>query len=177
MHYYNYDVSDQAEVEFKRQRHPSNLGFNYNNEFKQVRVDKIDGRLLDNIIEFNKNLTPDEVNGTMVNNILKYDNLMSVREFDKMLIAKQYEKLYGKTSDANIIEQEKFENNKFLNLSLNEVFYKFTNTMMELIHELPLAYEKNGINAEIFTKNDRPIYIGIFFILLAIFIYFVSVSS
>jgi len=171
MYHYNYEVEDQADTQFKRQRHPFNLGFDYDNEFKQVRVDKIDGRLLDNIVEYNKNLTPDEVNGTTVNNILKYNNLMSLREFDKMLIAQQYEKLYGMSRDANIEENEKFENNKFMNMSLNEIIYKFTNTMMQLINELPKAYENDNVNLEMFTKDDRIIYIGIFFVLVSLFIF------
>ncbi len=176
MHYYNYEAYGQADTEFKRQRHPSNLGFNYDNEFKPVRIDKIDGRLLDNIVEYNKNLTPDEINGTNVNNILKYDNLLTLREFDKMLIAKQYEKLYGKTRDANIIQQEEYQNSKFTNMSLYEIFNKFTMTMMEFIHEIPLAYEKNTLNYEMFTKDDRMIYVGMFLIILALFLYFIHLS-
>lgn len=177
MHYYNYQpVSDQADVKFNRQRHPSNLGFNDNNEFKQVRIDKINGHLLDNIIEYNKNLTPDEINGTMVNNILKYDNLMSLSEFDKMLIAQQYQKLYGMSSEANKIEEEKFEGNKFMNLSLNDIVDRFTHTMMELIDEIPKAYEKGTLNYQMFIQKDRVIYVGIFFILLALFLYFIHLS-
>lgn len=177
MHYYNYQVYDQADTQFKRQRHPSNLGFSYDNEFKDVRIDKINGHLLDNIIDYNKNLTPDEINGTTVNNILKYNNLMSLREFDKMLIAKQYEKLYGKSRDANIKQMEEYENNRFSNLSLNEIAYKFTDTMAELIEEIPKAYEDDDLNLDIFTKDDRLIYVGIFFVLLGFFLYFINISS
>ncbi len=176
MHYYNYQAYDQADVQFNRQRHPSNLGFNYDNEFKPVRIDKIDGKLLDNIVEYNKNLTPDEINGTNINNILKYDNLMTLSEFDKMTIAQQYQKLYGMTRDANIIQKEEFENNKFLNLSLNEVLNKFTGVMIELIHEIPKAYDNDTLNIDMFMKDNRLIYVGIFFILVALFFYFINVS-
>ncbi len=176
MHYYNYQVYDQADKDFKRQKHPSNLGFNYDNEFKQVKIDKINSYLLDNVVEYNKNLTPDEINGTNVNNILKYDNLLTLSEFDKMLIAQQYEKIYGKTRDANIAQNEEYYNSKFMNLSMNEIFNKFTQTMIELIHEIPLAYDKDEINYEMFTKNDRIIYIGLFLVLLAIFLYFIHLS-
>lgn len=177
MHYYNYHPYDEQRIDFKKQRHPANLGFSDPNEFKPVDINKINGKLLDNIVEYNKNLTEDEVNGTTVNNIIKYDNLMSLSEFDKMLIAKQYEKLYGKTRNANIIEQERFENNRFTNLSLNEIFYKFTQTMMELIHEIPQAYERNTLNINMFTKNDRLIYIGILFFFIAVVLYFISISK
>jgi hypothetical protein len=177
MHYYNYGIYDKTDTNFKRQKHPSNLGFNFDNEFKPVRIDKIDGKLLDNIVEFNKNLTQDEINGTTYNNILKYNNLLTLSEFDKMLIAKQYQKLYGKTEEANIERKEDFENNRFINLSLYEIFNKFILTMIELMNELPLAYEKNEIKLEIFTKNDRLIYIGLLFIILAIFIYFISLTK
>jgi len=187
MHYYNYQPydslfeentrnQDQATVKFNRQRHPSNLGFSDPNEFKPVNVNKIQGRLLDNIVEYNKNLTPDEINGTTYNNILKYNNLMTLSEFDKMLIAKQYQKLYGMTRDTNIIEQEKFENNKFMNLSINEIVNNFTKVMMELIHEIPKAYEEETLNYQMFTRDDRINYVGIFFILLSVLLYFIYVS-
>lgn len=175
MHYYNY--SPVSTVHFKEQRFPTNLGFADENEFKPVKIDKIDGKLLDNVIEYNKNLTPDEINGTTFNNILKYNNLMTLSEFDKMLIAKQYQKLYRKNGEANAEVQEKYENDKFTNLSLNEIAYKFTDTMAQLIHEIPKAYEKDDLNVELFTKNDRLTYVGIFFVLLSAMLYFISISS
>ena len=102
---------------------------------------------------------------------------MTLREFDKMLIAKQYEKLYGKTYEANINEREVYENGKFMNLSLNEILYKFTNTMIDILNDLIKEYENDNISIDIFIKDDRLIYIGIFFILFALFIYFINVSS
>ena len=177
MHYYNYETNNNPEINFDKVKHPSNHGFNYDNEFKDVQINKINGKLLDNIVDYNKNLTPDEINGTNVNNILKYDNLMTLREFDKMLIAKQYEKLYGKTYEANINEREVYDNSKFMNLSLNEILYKFTNTMIDILNDLIKEYENDNILINIFIKDDRLIYIGIFFILFALFLYFINVSS
>lgn len=177
MHYYNYHPYDEQTIDFNKQRHPANLGFSNPNEFKDVNINKINGKLLDNIVEYNKNLTEDEINGTNVNNIVKYNNLLTLSEFDKMTIAKQYEKLYGKSRDANIIEEEKFENSKFTNLSLNEIFHKFTYTMVELLHEIPKAYEHNTLNIEMFTKEDRPIYIGILFLIISFIFYFINISS
>ena len=178
MYNYNYEPyeDDDRLIKFSEQRKPSNLGFNYNNEFKNIRIDKIDGRLLDNIVEYNKNLTPDEVNGTNVNNILKYDNLMTVSEFDKMLIAKQYQKLYDLSNGTNEKNTELYENGKLSNLSLNEISYNFSNVFTDIINEFPTAY-KNGKLKEIFTKDDRLIYVGFFMILLSLFFYFISFTK
>lgn len=177
MYYYNYHPYDEAEIPFKRQRYPSNLGFSYDNEFKNIRIDKINGHLLDNIVEYNKNLTPDEINGTNVNNIVKYNNLMNLSQFDKMLIAQEYRRLYGKSRDANIQREEEYQNGLFMNLSLSEIVNKFTETMMQLVHEIPRAYETDTLNLEMFTRDDRLIYIGILLMLVAFFIYFISSSK
>ncbi len=175
MNYYNYGNADNDES-FKRQKVPYNLGFNDNTEFKPVKIDKINGKLLDNIIEYNKNLTPDEVNGTTTNNILKYDNLMLLSEFDKMLIAKQYEQLYGKTVEANVKQNEAYQNSKFYNMTLREIFDNFTKTMIELMEEIPIAYSKNELNVNMIMKDDRMTYIGIFLLLLSIFLYFINLT-
>jgi len=185
MEYYNYspvltsdDNSPKEEV-FVPQKAPFNSGynFNYNNEFSDLRVDKINGRLLDNIVEYNKNLQPDEVNGTMVNNILKYNNLISVSEFDKMLMARQFEKLKGKTEVENESIMDNFLRGKLLNMSFNDIATKFTEVMSEIMDELLVAYETKKYSLEIITKGDRLIYVGLFMILISFFFYFIHISS
>jgi hypothetical protein len=177
MHYYNYQPYGRSDMTFKSQRPPSNLGFNYDNEYKDVRIDKINPQLLNNIVEYNKNLLPDQVDQSNFANILKYDNLMTLSEFDKMMIAKQYQKLYGKTEEANEEILDNYEDSKFYNKSLSELVYNFTGVMMELIHEIPKAYEDNELNYKILTKNDRSIYVGMFFVLLSIFLYFINLTK
>jgi len=176
MYYYNYEPipDDDRTVKFQKQRKPQNLGFSYNDEYKNIRIDKIKGHLLDNIVEFNKNLTPDEINGTTVNNILKYNNLMSVSEFDKMLMAKQYQRLFGLSNDINEQKQNEYTNNKFSNLSLSEIGYNFSNVMLDLVNELPTAYKNKTINKEMFLREDRITYIGIFMITLSLMFYFMT---
>lgn len=182
MQYYHINPADVNEqpVHFQQQKYPTNLGFSEDNEYKPVKISKINGYLLDNIVEYNKNLSEDEVNGTNVNNITKYNNLLSLSDFDKMLIAKEYEKLYGKSREDNLMRRELWENNRFLNMSLSEIVDKFTKTMMELIHEIPINMEKNqtggSFDWSIFTRDDRIIYLGILFISLGVFLYFISLS-
>jgi len=182
MQYYNYqeyknDKNDIDTIDFNKQRMPSNLGFNDNTQYIPVNVNKINGKLLDNIVEYNKNLTEDEINGTNVNNIIKYDNLLTLSEFDKMLMAKQYEKLYNKSHNENINRVTEYENNKFTNLSLNEIFEKFGETMMELLDEVPMAIAQNNFDKNIIMKNDRMTYVGILFVFISMFIYFILLSS
>ena len=181
MQYYNYQEYKKDDnvdtIDFDKQRMPSNLGFNNNNQYIPVNINKINGKLLDNIVEYNKNLTEDEINGTNVNNIIKYDNLLSLSEFDKMLMAKQYEKLYDKSRNENINRITDYENNKFTNLSLNEIFEKFTETMIELLDELPDAIARNKFDKNIIMKNDRMIYVGILLVIVSMFVYFILLSS
>ena len=145
---------------------------NYKKIIINIRIDKINGKLLDNIVEYNKNLTPDEVNGTNVNNILKYNNLMSVSEFDKMLIAKQYQKLYGLSNESTEEVRDNFENSKFMNLSLREILYNFVNVLTDLLDEVPNAYKNGTLNMGMIMREDRIIYVGLFLILLSVLFYF-----
>lgn len=174
MNYYNIQpgIMDSRR-EFHVERHPSNLGFSDNNEYKPFDVHKVNGKLLDNIVEYNKNLTEDEINGTNISNITKFNNLITLSEFDKMLIAEQYNRLYGKSKLANEQRNFQIEKNKLINMPLGEIANNFTATMAELIQELPVEYDSNTISIDTFTKNDRLTYIGILFILIGMFLYFV----
>jgi hypothetical protein len=175
MHYYNFQPLEDNSVNFESQKAPVSLGWRDNNQYKPLNINKIQNNILDNIVQFNKNLTEDEVNNTNVNNIIKYDNLMSLREFDKMLLAKEYEKLYHKTRDANIKQDAQYFASQFQNMSLTDIYMNFIKTFKEMINEYSANPDK--INIEFFTKKDRSIYIGILFIIISLFLYFISSSS
>lgn len=176
---------NEQPIDSSKQRPPANLGFSDPQQFEQVNVNKIDpnNKILDNIVHFNQNLTPDQINETNISNIIKYNNLLNLSEFDKALIAKEYQKIYGMTREANELAQQEVQNNDIMNMSLNEIVDNFTGTMAELLHELPIAYNNgdlmnNGkINTEIFTQGDRMIYVGMFLVLVSIFLYYISLSS
>lgn len=175
MYYYNFQPYNDDSVNFQSQRAPVSLGWRDNDQYKPININKIQNNILDNIVQYNKNLTEDQVNNTNVNNIIKFDNLMSLREFDKMLLAKEYEKLYHKSRDANIKQTAEYLSSQFQNLSLTDIYMKFIKTMTEMINEY--SANPNKINLEFFTKNDRPIYLGILFILISLILYFISSSS
>ena len=160
-----------------KERPVTNLGYSQPSEFSSVDIHKLDGQLLDNVVEYNKNLTDDEVNGTSISNILKYDNLMLLSEFDKMLVAQQYRKLYGKTREANDLLEEDFESQIFMNLPLSQIVENFGISMKDIFEQLPNIYAKGKIDWKIFTKDDRLTYVGIFFILLAFIFYCIFISS
>ena len=93
----------------------------------------------------------------------------------------EYEKNQNEIDVRNKISTE------FLNLSLNEVFKNFTNTLIMILDDLVLFIDNYFINKKkkedlivnllrIFIIKDRLIYVGMFFILLSFFIYFMDVS-
>ncbi len=177
MEYYNYAAFDTAPITFERQRHPANLGFHDEEEYRKINLNKVDNNILDNIIEYNKNLTPDEINGTTANNILKYNNLLTLSEFDKMRIAQQYQRLLHRNTEANKLLEEEFQEEQFTNLPLSEISNRFVKTMTEIVQELPDAIKDDGVNVEMFIKNGRQTYVGILFLIIAFMFYFISVTS
>lgn len=177
MSYYNYKPYDREPYNFSKNREPNNLGFYPTDYFKDVNVNKIKGDLLDNIYHYNKNLTDDEINGTNVNNILKYNNLLTLGQFDKMLIADQYERLYNMSRTTNDITQQEVEESRFINMPISQILANFSKTWIDIINEIPSAFKRDYINWEIFTKEDRLTYVGLLFFILSFLIYFIYLSS
>lgn len=100
--------------------------------------------------------------------------------------------LKGATEKANRAQAEKRVD--FLNISLNEILRNWSNSMQEILRDLSKTMDVNNYileseNAyefvtlffdqiwEIFTKNDRLIYVGLTFIFISFVIYFINVSS
>ncbi len=80
------------------------------------------------------------------------------------------------------------ESQEFLNLSLNEIFDNFTKTLILILNDLVLFIDNYLIKQKntndnmlndflgIFIKSDRLLYVGLFLILISMFIYFMDVS-
>ncbi len=181
--YQNYRPGSRQPYKFDTQRcpvysrPPTNLGFSQDDAYQDVDIEKVNGQLLDNIAEYNKNLTQDEINGTNVSNILKFNNLMTLSEFDKMMIADQYHKLYNKNRETNDLLAQEHISKRFVNMPLAEIFNTFQDKMIDIIDEIPDAFKKDAVDATIFTKDDRLPYVGIFFVLISLLVYFMNVTS
>lgn len=91
----------------------------------------------------------------------------------------------------NTINQKNIQNKQskeFLNLSLNDIFKNFTKTLILILNDIVIFIdnyldpkkEKSNLLIdflEIFINEDRLIYVGLFFVLISFFIYFMDISS
>lgn len=67
------------------------------------------------------------------------------------------------------------------NLSLSQIFQNMSNIIVEVLNEYSMLIKNNDKNynkyVEVLIKGDRMIYVGIIFIILALIIFFIFVSS
>lgn len=91
----------------------------------------------------------------------------------------------NKINNKNIQDKQSKE---FLNLSLNDIFQNFTKTLILILNDIVIFIdnyldpkkEKSNLLIdflEIFINEDRLLYVGLFFILISFFIYFMDISS
>ena len=91
----------------------------------------------------------------------------------------------NKINNKNIQDKQSKE---FLNLSLNDIFQNFTKTLILILNDIVIFIdnyldpkkEKSNLLIdflEIFIIEDRLLYVGLFFILISFFIYFMDISS
>ena len=104
-----------------------------------------------------------------INNILKYHNMLTLSNYDKFIIGEQYK----------IPKNRKIKiNENFLNLSINQIWKNLSNTILSVFNDL---IDKKPKNIEsfinIFTKNNRLIYVGLFLILITFVLYFIDITS
>ena len=113
--------------------------------------------------------------------ILKDDFLIDKTDYEKEMINRQYNKLYfNSLNTSNQMEKEK--NQKIIyNLSLSQIFQNMSNIIIEVLNEYSILIKNNDKNynkyVEVLIKDDRMIYVGIIFIILALMIFFIFVSS
>lgn len=171
--YYFYEPNTKQTTQWGRegqpQRYPSNSGYSDDMEFNKYNPNRINPKLLDNIIQYERNLPPAEVNReTTLSNITKYNNLLTQSEFDKMLMAQQYQRLYNTSREANELLAENIERDKPWNLSISELVERFANNMTAIIQEMPDAINERDYS--ILLKDDRLLYVGFAIIIIALLI-------
>lgn len=113
--------------------------------------------------------------------ILKDNFLIDKSDYEKELINRQYNKLYfNSLNKSNEMEREKKEKIIY-NLSLSQIFQNMSNIIVEVLNEYSMLIKNNDKNynkyVEVLIKGDRMIYVGIIFIILALIIFFIFVSS
>ena len=117
-----------------------------------------------------------------LSNILKKESIITLNDYEKYKLNEEYNKLYTNSKIGTTELKEDKENNRFYNLSLKNVFDNLIRTIVIIINELTVYIrDKDKLSnkdlIEIFTKDDRLIYVGIFLIILSLLLFFIKISS
>jgi DNA gyrase/topoisomerase IV subunit A len=162
-------------------KQPSNIGFPNDGEVQRLDIANINSHYLDNINQFNKNHMQDLTQPDLQHNtkqlITKYDNIMDLTSFDRLMIQREYKKLYDKSAAVNEILEERFEAQQIMNLSLRQIYERFIISMTNLVDDLPDVYKNGRLDLSILFKGDRPLYIGILIVVIGISFFFADISS
>lgn len=121
-----------------------------------------------------------KIGGGYTTSILKDDFTVDKTEFEKDMINRQYDKLnFNSMNDSFNLEKKK-DNQRIYNLSLLDIAKNTSKTVMDIMNDMSILIKNNNRNynnyIEVIIKEDRMIYVGVMFIVLALAIFFISVS-
>lgn len=160
------------------------MAYSYLKEIEDIQSGRTNnGELQDSAIGSTVNdiLSNTEKNGVNQTNVLKYYNMISASDFDKYLISKQQETLKQKSLKETEQNVKDKESEKFYNLSIKNVGENTSKVLIDVMNDLVKfvndEHKTFGKLFNIFTKNDRMIYVGIVIVLLSIMFYFITVTS
>jgi hypothetical protein len=100
-------------------------------------------------------------------------------EFEVRSMEEQQRRLRFFTDTTNEEKQQEQERQLFINLSLVSLFNNLSSTIISIINELVAITKETQLNdiIYIFIKDDRLVYIGLLFVIIAIAIYLIDVTS
>lgn len=114
-------------------------------------------------------------------NILNNNFLIDKTDYEKEKINQQYNDLYFNSFNDTLNLEKQKQKKIIYNLSISEITSNLSKVLFDILNELSLLHKNNNTNfrnyIEVFIKDDRMIYTGILFILLALAIFFIFVSS
>jgi len=114
-------------------------------------------------------------------NVLNNNFLINKTDYEKEKINQQYNDLYFNSFNDTLNLEKQKKKKIIYNLSISEITSNLSKVLFEILNELSLIHKNNNSNfrnyIEVFIKDDRMIYTGILFILLALAIFFIFVSS
>jgi len=128
---------------------------------------------------------PQEIAGRNLS-VLNRETVFTTSDYEKIMLGKEAEKLQEFGQQANYELKRAMEAQRFYNLSLSDVARNTAMTMIAVMVDLlNLSKETSGENyqekasrvALIFLKEDRMIYVGVFFVLLSLLFMVVFLSS
>lgn len=123
----------------------------------------------------------DRISGDVLD-IVKPDTIINNQDYYYQKWKEQTLKLTNLTDEANLKRLEEYHGGLFLNMTLLEILTNFSKNMNEIIDDILILLktpDKNKIGAwiEILTKDQRMIYLGLFFLICSFVMYFVSLSK
>tara|TARA_Y200000002_G_C22516279_1_gene593571 strand:+ start:251 stop:658 length:408 start_codon:yes stop_codon:yes gene_type:complete len=114
-------------------------------------------------------------------NILKDKFTLEKSDFEKLKQAQQNNEINMLSYQENEKSKLLKENKNIYNMSINSLFTKLSVVSMELLEDLTIFINQKNKNINnffiIFTKDDRLIYVGILFILLAMSLWFIDITK
>ena len=113
--------------------------------------------------------------------ILKNKYTLNYNDYEKLMLAKQYNKLYENSDIINKENSKIKEDKRIYNLSIKNIIKNTSESMVHIINDFSNYIEKDGKNFNnfiyIFVKDDRLIYIGVVFIIISIMLFFIHLSE
>ena len=117
----------------------------------------------------------------MSKNIINFNSIFSLTDYEKMKLEEQYNKLYERGKKVTEDETMKKEQERFYNLSLKQIVINMFNNLVDMLNDLVnfINSDKKSYNGliDIFTYKDRLIYFGIFLLILAVLLFFISATN
>jgi tetrahydromethanopterin S-methyltransferase subunit A len=78
---------------------------------------------------------------------------------------------------VNYSNEKQVKSEEFMNLSLNHIVARLFTVIKAIMSEIMLVRNFNQFMDVVTKEDDRKIYVGLFFIILAVFIFFIVISS
>lgn len=120
-------------------------------------------------------------NNELTKHILKNKYTLNYNDYEKLMLTKQYNKLYENSAIINKKNNKIKEDKRIYNLSIKKIAKNTSDNMVGIINDLSNYVEKDGKNFNnfiyLFVKEDRLIYIGIIFIVISIMLFFINISK
>lgn len=116
-------------------------------------------------------------------NVLKKDFTMEYSDYERLKISEQYNKLYSTIFQKNKDEISLSENKKIYNLSLSDLIKKSSTVYIEIINGISIYFSEDQKERDIntllliFTKGENMLYIGLLFLVIAFFMWVISITS
>lgn len=107
-------------------------------------------------------------------NILERDN---VEDSYQDLMGKEKQVLDTVNKVVKYYRDEDIKAEEFVNQGLGVIYTRFFEVWKDIIDEFTRLGSSSKYTLDIFTKHDRPIYIGISLILVALFLFFIESSK